>query len=58
MRTEFDRVWRIKTRLPERKGERCRLLVRGGKLDSALIQFERDGAKVVTGQHAFRKIKP
>ena len=58
MRTEFDRVWRIKTRLPERKGERCRLLVRGGRINSALIQFERDGAKVVTGQHAFRKIKP
>ena len=58
MSTTFDRVWRIKTRLPERKGERCRLLVRGGRINSALIQFERDGVKVVTGQHAFRKIKP
>ncbi len=57
MSTIFDRVWRIKTRLPERKGERCRLIVRGGKLNSALVQFASDGARVVTGQHAFRKIK-
>ena len=58
MSAKYDRVWRIRTRLPERFGQRCRLLVRGGRLNSAMVQFESDGAKVVTGQHAFRRAKP
>ena len=57
MTTTFDRVWRIRTRLPERFGQRCRLVIRAGKLNSALIEFS-DGTRVATGQHAFRKIKP
>lgn len=56
MSVTFDRVWRIRTRLPERFGQRCLLVIRAGKLNSALIEFQ-DKSRVVTGQHAFRKIK-
>lgn len=47
-------VWRIKTRLPERKGQRCRVLARG-KLNSCLVEFV-DGTRVVTSRWAVRKI--
>ena len=56
MKETYDRYWRIRTRLPERFGQRCRLVIRAGKLNSALVEFE-DKTRVVTGQHAFRKIK-
>jgi hypothetical protein len=47
-------VWRIKTRLPERKGQRCRVLARG-KLNTCLVEFT-DGTRVVTSRWAVRKI--
>jgi hypothetical protein len=47
-------VWRIKTRLPERKGQRCRVLARG-KLNSCLVEFS-DGTRVVTSRWSVRKI--
>ncbi len=50
----FDRAWRVKTRLPERKGEPCRVLV-WGRLRSCLVEFERDGLKVVTSWYSVRK---
>jgi hypothetical protein len=46
-------VWRIKTRLPERKGQTCRVLARG-KLNSCLVEFA-DGTRVVTSRWAVRK---
>ena len=46
-------VWRIKTRLPERTGESCRILARG-RLNSCLVQFG-DGTRVVTSRWAVRK---
>ena len=52
----LDHVWFWRRRLPERKGERCAVLVRGGK-NSALVQFK-DGTKVCTGRYAVRKVKP
>jgi hypothetical protein len=46
-------VWFWKTRLPERKGQPCRVLVRG-KMNSILVEFE-DGYKVITSRYAVRK---
>jgi len=46
--------WRIKTRLPQRKGQRCRVLARG-KLNTCLIEFS-DGRRVVTSRWSIRKI--
>lgn len=48
-------VWFWRTRLPDRKGQPCKVLARG-KLNSVLVQFE-DGWKVVTSRFAIRKIK-
>lgn len=51
----FDHVWFWKKRLPERKNQKCRVLVRGKK-NSILVEFE-DGFKVVTSRWAARKNK-
>lgn len=48
--------WRVRTRLPERFGQRCKVLVRG-KMNSCLVEFA-DGYKVVTSRNYVRKIKP
>jgi hypothetical protein len=48
--------WRWKVRLPERKGQLCRILARGA-LNSCLVEFE-DGWRVITSRYAIRKIKP
>jgi hypothetical protein len=53
--TDFDCVWRWRVRLPERFGERCRVLVRG-KMNSALVEFC-DGYRVVTSRWAVRRVK-
>ena len=47
--------WRVKTRLPERKGQPCRVLVRA-KMNSCLVEFK-DGYKVVTSRNYIRKAK-
>ncbi len=49
----YDHIWFWKTRLPERKGQACRVLARG-KMNSCLVEFE-DGYKVVTSRYAVRK---
>lgn len=46
-------IWRVRTRLPNRKGTRCQVLARG-KMNSCLVQFE-DGYKVVTSRNYLRK---
>lgn len=48
-------VWRVRTRLPERFGERCTVLARGRK-NSVLVQFERDGWKVITSRWYVRRL--
>lgn len=48
--TEF--VWWWRSRLPERKGQRCRVIARG-RLNSVLVEFE-DGTRVVTSRYAVR----
>jgi hypothetical protein len=52
--TEYDHVWYWKTRLPERKGIRCRVPVRG-RLNSVLVEFE-DGYRVVASRYAVRRL--
>lgn len=51
----FDHIWYWKSRLPERKGQACRVLVRG-KMNTILVEFE-DGYKVTTSRFAVRKQK-
>lgn len=46
--------WRVKTRMPERKGQRCRVLARGA-MNSCLVEFE-DGYRVVTSRNYVRKV--
>lgn len=43
------------TRLPGRKGQRCRVLIRARRMWSALVEFEEDGFKVVTSIRALRR---
>jgi hypothetical protein len=47
-------LWHWRTRLPTRKGQPCRVLVRGG-MNSVLVEFE-DGQKAVTSRYAIRKL--
>jgi hypothetical protein len=51
----FDRIWTWSTRLPERKGHRCRVIV-AGRMQSALIEFE-DGYRVVASVRGLRRVK-
>lgn len=51
----FDRVWRVRTTLPERKGTRCRVIARG-TMNSACIEFE-DGTRHIVSRWAFRKVQ-
>jgi len=51
----YPYYWRVKTRLPERKGQRCRVLVRSA-MNSCLVEFE-DGYKVVTSRNYVRRVK-
>jgi hypothetical protein len=52
----FDHVWFWRARLPERKGQHCRVLARGA-MNSVLVQFE-DGWTVITSRHAVRRLNP
>lgn len=47
--------WRVRTRLPERFGQPCRILARG-KMNNQLVEFE-DGYKVVTSRNFTRRLK-
>jgi hypothetical protein len=49
----FTHIWFWRSRLPERKGQLCRVLVRS-KMNSILVEFE-DGYRVVTSRYAVRK---
>jgi hypothetical protein len=53
---DFNHVWRVKTILPGRKGERCRVLAYGA-MNTILVEFE-DGYKVTTSRFFVRQIKP
>jgi hypothetical protein len=51
----FPYVWRVRTRHPERFGQRCRVLVRSA-MNSALVEFK-DGFQTVTSRNYLRKAK-
>jgi hypothetical protein len=53
----YDHVWYWRARLPERKGQRCRVLVRSLRMNSVAVEFE-DGLRVVTSRHAVRPAAP
>lgn len=48
--------WRVRSRLPERFGQVCRVLVRSRAMNSALVEFA-DGFKVVTSRNYLRKVE-
>jgi len=52
---EYPMVWFWRRKLPERKGQSCRVLVRG-KMNSVLVEFM-DGHTVVTSRFAVRRRK-
>lgn len=51
--TALPWVWWWRSRLPERKGQRCEVLARG-RMNSALVRFA-DGYQVITSRYAVRK---
>lgn len=50
----FTHWWRVRKWLPNRHGQRCRI-VSTGKLNSALVEFE-DGYRVVTNRRFVRRL--
>jgi hypothetical protein len=46
-------VWRVRTRLPERFGQGCRVLAAGG-MNSVLVEFG-DGYRVLSSRHYLRR---
>jgi hypothetical protein len=55
-RRMMTHYWRVRTRLAERFGHCCRVLVRG-RMNSILVEFE-DGYRVVTSRNFVRKLRP
>lgn len=55
MTTAFDHIWYWRSRLPERKGQRCRVVARGA-MNTIEVQFE-CGWRVFTSRYAVRKAK-
>lgn len=47
-------IWRVRKWLPERFGQRCRVLA-VGRLNSALVEFE-DGWRCVTVRYFVRRL--
>jgi len=52
---DYPYVWRVRTRLGDRFGMACRVLVRSKRMNSALIEFV-DGYKVVTSKNYIRRV--
>lgn len=48
-------IWFWFSRLPERKGQPCKVLARG-RMNSILVEFA-DGYKVITSRYAVRRMK-
>ena len=51
----YTHYWRIRKWMPERFGQRCRVLATG-RMNSALVEFS-DGYKVLTVRWFVRKVK-
>lgn len=63
MRNAYPLVWHWRkwprpswTEPGSRKGERCRVVVRAKRMNSVLIEFQRDGHRVVTSANGLRKV--
>ena len=54
MKTEYPYRWHWRSRLPARKDQPCRILVKSTRMNSILLEFE-DGYKVVTSLNAIRR---
>ena len=52
---DFPYIWRWRARLPERKGQRCRVTARG-TLNSIRVEFE-DGSWYITSRWAVRRAR-
>lgn len=50
--SSFPYIWFWLTKLPDRKGQSCRVLVRG-KMNTILVEFE-DGFMTTTSRYAVR----
>lgn len=50
----FTYYWRVRSRLSERFGQPCAVLIRG-KMNNCLVQFE-DGFKVITSRNYVRRL--
>lgn len=50
---EYPYYWRVRTKLPDRFGQCCAVLVRGRR-NNCLVQFE-DGYKVITSRNFVRR---
>jgi len=55
MRLNMTHIWYWKSRLSERKGQPCRVLLRVPRTNSVVVEFE-DGFKVNTSRWAIRRI--
>lgn len=55
MSAEFPYRWHWRARLPDRKGQVCRVVCRGAQ-NSALVEFA-DGFRAVVSRNALRRIK-
>lgn len=53
MDESFDHRWWWRARLPERKGQPCRVLARGA-MNTICVEFA-DGFRVYTSRHAVRR---
>jgi hypothetical protein len=51
----FPYVWRVRSRLSERFGQRCRVNARGG-MNSCEVEFE-DGSTVITSRNYLRRAR-
>lgn len=50
---DYPYVWRVRTRIPERFGQRCRVIARGA-LNNAQVEFP-DGYWVITSRNYLRR---
>jgi hypothetical protein len=53
----YPLIWGWKAKLPERFGQACRIIVRGKRMNSVLVEFEADDFVVVTSRWAVRRRK-
>ena len=51
----WSHYWRVRTRFPERFGQRCRVVTRGS-MNTILIEFE-DGYRVATSRNYVRRFR-